>query len=180
MGRIILVSGGARSGKSRFAESLCMQQPAPYYYLATCPKIVGDQDLERRILLHQEQRSAQGFITVEEELDLTSPIEVAGSHNASLLLECLGTWIGNLIFKQCCVDMCDEAVLRSWVQARCEYWRQSSGTLIVVAPEAGMGMLPMERESRLWLDLVGAAKQEFAAQADEVHLLVSGLSLQFK
>ncbi len=180
MGRIILVSGGTRSGKSRFAESLFLKSNAPLHYVATCPRIPGDADLDQRILLHQERRAGFGIIDIEEELDLTGVLASSRKAGASVLLECLGLWINNILFSGKLDNLKQEKQIIEWVHQQCNLWRQGPGTLIVVAPEAGLGMQPMERSARQWLDLLGSARNAFAQEADEVWMMVSGIPLQIK
>lgn len=180
MGRIILVSGGTRSGKSRFAESLFLQSIAPLHYVATCPRIPGDADLDRRIELHQQRRAGLGIHDIEEELELASVLASSAKAGASVLVECLGLWISNILYKKTFKDLQEESNLKDWVHQQCDLWRQSPGTLIVVAQEAGLGMQPMERSARQWLDLLGTARNAFAQDADEVWMMVSGIPLQIK
>jgi len=180
MGRIILVSGGTRSGKSRFAESLFLQSNAPRHYVATCPRIPGDADLAQRILVHQERRAGFGIIDIEEELDLSGVLASSRMAGASVLLECLGLWINNILFTNKLDNLSHEIQMVDWVHQQCNLWRQSPGTLIVVAQEAGLGMQPLERSARQWLDLLGSARNAFAQEADEVWMMVSGIPLQIK
>ncbi|HSQ42245.1 MAG TPA: bifunctional adenosylcobinamide kinase/adenosylcobinamide-phosphate guanylyltransferase [Fibrobacteraceae bacterium] len=180
MGQIILVTGGTRSGKSQFAESLCLAQPGPHYYLATCPRIPGDPDLDARILAHQDRRTGQGWITLEEPLHLENALETIQTQKGSVLLECLGLWISNLIFAGIPDRLHAESDLKKRVTQLCNTWRTHPGTLVVVAQEAGLGILPAERETRLWLDLLGSARNQFAMLADSVWLVASGIPLSLK
>lgn len=180
MGRIVLVIGGARSGKSRFAESLCLQGKGPFHYIATCPHIPGDNDLDARIRAHQAQRANQNWITHEEPLDIEDSLAKAIHCQASALLECLGLWVGNLVYQGVADRKQIEVILQQRVQKLCMQWRSSDGTLVVVGQEAGWGLLPTERESRLWLDLLGVVRNTFAGEADEVWLVASGIPLCLK
>lgn len=180
MGRIILVTGGIRSGKSCFAETLSLQAPSPHIYLATCPRINQDADLDKRISLHQAQRAGKGFTTIEEELDLDVPLALARSQGATLLLECLGVWIGNLIHYGKIQNNYNEKKLQEWVKIQSENWRHSRGTLVVVSQEAGWGLLPIDNYSRLWMDVLGTIRNAFAYEADEVWLVASGLPIHLK
>jgi len=180
MGRIILVTGGTRSGKSRFAESLCLSLTEPRFYIATCPRIEGDSDLALRIEAHQAVRAGCGWITLEEPLDLERSLNQALQRQGNALLECLGLWINNLVFQGIEDRREAEETLQKRIAKICGQWRQGVGTLVVVGQEAGLGMVPCERESRLWLDLLGCARNAFAAEADEVFLVASGLPLRLK
>lgn len=181
MGQIVLVTGGARSGKSRFAESLCLQAQGPFHYIATCPRIAGDSDLAERIAAHQQQRAGQGWTTREEPLDIERALQDAQTSGASALLECLGLWVSNLIYHNIANHKAAEQDLRERVIAMCHAWHQGDGgTLVVVGQEAGWGILPTERESRLWLDLLGGVRNTFAQEADTVWLVASGLPLCMK
>lgn len=180
MGRILLVTGGARSGKSHFAESLCLAAPGPSYYIATCPRILGDHDLDARIAAHQEKRSGHNWITLEEPLHIEQALQQASTAQGSVLLECLGLWVSNMVYQGIENRREAEAELRGRVQRMCAQWRMQAGSLIIVGQEAGWGVLPAERESRLWLDLLGCVRNAFAAEADEVWLVASGCPIQIK
>jgi adenosylcobinamide kinase/adenosylcobinamide-phosphate guanylyltransferase len=184
MGKIIVITGGARSGKSRYAEGRVLELGGEHYYLATCPRIAGDEDLDSRIARHQEIRQDKGWVNFEEVLEVEKVLEQAASQGTNVLFECLGTWVGNLLWEQeqgrLDVDFGQDEVwerVQSWAQ---KWQQEANGTLVVIAPEAGMGLVPVDAESRKWLDWVGNARNHLAAMADEVWLTVSGIPLQLK
>ena len=96
--RLILVTGGARSGKSLFAEQLVAETASRKFYLATCP--VFDGELAERIARHKARREADDWRTIEEQLDLGSALrQAAASGGDGILIDCLTLWINNLFFQ---------------------------------------------------------------------------------
>ena len=96
--RLILVTGGARSGKSLFAEQLVAETASRKFYLATCP--VFDADLAERFARHRARREADSWQTIEEQLDLGSALrQAADSGGDGILIDCLTLWINNLLFR---------------------------------------------------------------------------------
>lgn len=170
MTRLIFVTGGARSGKSRFAEELAGQDGQGVTYLATA--VPFDHEMRERIGRHQLDRPAH-WQTVEEPLNLIRAVQEAGT--PTLLLDCLGVWVNNLLFH----EATDEQVLQM-TQDTLQVMRQSGRTVIVVTNEVGLGIVPDNALSRRYRDLLGWVNQRFAAESDEAWLLVSGLSLRLK
>lgn len=183
MGRLVLVTGGARSGKSRFAEGLAVASGGPVVYLATME--AGDDELRARIAEHRRGRPNH-WQTVEEPLGLAGA--VAGiDQAATLLVDCLGLWVTNellaavpdgdapgLAFEAAVARVTDAARATLELQAR------RGGMLVAVTNEVGSGIVPMGALSRTFRDCLGLVNQEFARAADEVHLLVSGIPVRIK
>lgn len=184
MGDIIFVTGGARSGKSRFAEERAAATGEHVVYLATME--AGDGELEARISRHRARRPA-GWETVEEPLRVAEALGACAAQ-ATMLLDCISLWVSNLLFEQGgepndweapaweqFVDRCVEVARRVVaVQER------RAGTLISVSNEAGMGIVPANRLTRYYRDALGLVNQEFARAAREAYMLVSGLPLRLK
>ncbi len=98
MARIILITGGARSGKSRFAQELAESLPGKRSYVATCPPpALDDSEMQERVARHREDRLGNGWPTIEEQIDIESVLHE--NHNIdNLLVDCLTLWISNLLF----------------------------------------------------------------------------------
>jgi len=165
---LTLVLGGARSGKSRYAEAAVMAAPSPWIYVATAEPF--DDEMTARIAEHRDRRGGQ-WQTVEASLDLAGAI-AAAPDKAALLVDCLTLWLNNLMFKQ--VDIDAEAQrLEAALSARL-------APAVLVSNEVGSGIVPENAEARRFRDLQGRLNQRIAARADRVVLLVAGLPLVLK
>lgn len=175
--KIVLVTGGARSGKSRFAERYA-ERFDQVLYVATAQ--VLDGEMQRRVKLHQERRPAH-WSSVEA---WENPAAALRQHAESkcILFDCLSLYVSNLLLSP---------VAPSDPDARADYMkkefamllaaaREVKGTLIFVANEVGMGIVPDNALAREYRDWVGWLNQEVAAIADEVYFTVSGLAVEMK
>ena len=164
---IVYVTGGARSGKSRFAEAWAAKQSASVTYLATAQAF--DDEMRERIERHRADRPAH-WPTLEEPLNVPQALaELQGV----ILLDCLSLWVSNLLL----ADLEDAAILER-VDALLA--QANSKTLILVSNEVGSGIVPDNALARRYRDLLGWANQRAAAAADEAYVLVSGLPLRLK
>ena len=174
MAKILLVTGGCRSGKSAYAERRAMALPGRRAYVATCP--VVDEEMARRIAAHRRARDGQGWVTVEEPIDLEG---VLRRHAATdvLLIDCLTLWVNNLLYEaERAGREIDEPPCREMLDAAeaCRGW------VIVVSNEVGLGIVPDNSLARRYRDLVGRANQLVAQRAEEVVLLCCGIPLTVK
>jgi adenosylcobinamide kinase/adenosylcobinamide-phosphate guanylyltransferase len=167
MSRIVLVLGGARSGKSRFAESLAAKAEAPRTYVATSE--IFDQEMEDRVRLHAERRGAN-WTTLEVPIEL--PDAIASSVPGFVLVECVTIWINNLMHYE-------RNVTRE-VERLCDALPQFDGTVVLVSNEVGLGIVPDNALARRFRDEAGRANQRLAEIADEVYFVAAGLPLKFK
>ncbi|WP_239456583.1 bifunctional adenosylcobinamide kinase/adenosylcobinamide-phosphate guanylyltransferase [Nocardioides solisilvae] len=171
--RSVLVTGGVRSGKSTHAERLAAG-PDPVVYVAPGPvPDAEDPDWAARVAAHRERRPA-GWRTVEGH-DVAAAVASAGP--ATVLLDCLGTWVTAVVDAAQAWDHPDEelrAVVAGALEPVLEAVRQHPGRLVVVTNEVGMGIVPEHRSGRVFRDLLGTANQRVAAVCDEVHLVVAG------
>lgn len=162
-----LVLGGARAGKSTYAERLAGAQPAPVTYLATCPLIPGDDDLEARIRRHRGARP-DDWLTVEEEIDIAEV--VAAASGRFVILDCLTTWVANMMHH----GRGDEVTLAA-VDAAVRSARAAGlAGIAVVSNEVGWGIVPADESTRRYRDLLGLVNQRWAAAVDDAVLLVAG------
>ena len=166
----VLVTGGARSGKSRHAESLLAGEPA-VTYVAPGP-VLDDADWRQRIAAHQARRPAT-WRTLETA-DLTAALRTGGP----VLVDCLGTWLTRTVDDAGLWDATADEVTKL-VEERVAAALEALGdTIVLVTNEVGLGVVPEHRSGRLFRDLLGTVNQRFAAACDEVHLVVAGRVLK--
>lgn len=169
MAHVTFILGGARSGKSRYAEDLVTAQPAPWVYLATAE--ARDEEMAERIAHHQARRGDR-WDTVESPLDLSTAIREHCRAGATVLVDCLTLWLSNLMGAQ--LD-CAEAG-----RELCAALDATAGRAIVVSNEVGLGIVPDNALAREFRDEAGRLHQAVAAQADEVFYMVAGLPMRVK
>jgi len=176
--RIILVTGGSRSGKSRYARELAETLGQPRAFVATCP--VVDDEIRERIARHQQARAQGGWHTIEETTDLAGALGRARQFGV-VLVDCLTLWINNLMYEsdQAGQTM-DEDDLADRVRHLLAACRDHPGTIVFVTNEVGMGIVPDNVMARRYRDLVGRANQILAAQAHVVTLMTCGLPVAIK
>ena len=178
MGKIVLVTGGCRSGKSFFAQQRAEAAGRNRLYIATAP--VLDSEMEARIARHRQERAQMNWTTCEETLNLVCAF---GAHTGFdvVLCDCLTLWVNNLLYqaeqKGTALFEDDMAQL---AQEVVEAARQYSWTVIFVTNEVGLGIVPADALSRRFRDLAGRCNQVIAAAADEVYFVVSGIPMKVK
>lgn len=173
MSKVTLVTGGTRSGKSRYAEKLAEAFAGPRGYLATGQP--GDTEMAERITRHRARRGSD-WETVEEPLELVEAVtRVDGSYSV-VLVDCVTLWLSNLMFS--CPGGAAEALAR--VERFTDGFACWRTPLIIVTSEVGMGIVPEHPLSRAFRDLAGEANELIAARADEVYVTISGLPLKLK
>jgi adenosyl cobinamide kinase/adenosyl cobinamide phosphate guanylyltransferase len=173
-GELVMVTGGARSGKSAFAQSIAEKSGAKVLYVATAQAL--DDEMAERIRRHRESRS-KGWATLEEPLEVASALRRLGEGYGLVLLDCVTLWATNLLLKNEAGP--DESVLGP--VAELLEWRKETGArMVVVTNEVGMGVVPANALSRRFSDLLGKANQMLAAASDRVYLMVSGLPVRVK
>jgi adenosylcobinamide kinase/adenosylcobinamide-phosphate guanylyltransferase len=165
--RLTLVLGGARSGKSRYAERLITALPPPWIYVATAQAL--DAEMTARIEAHRARRGA-GWTTVEAPRDLVATLAATGK--APILVDCLTLWLSNL--------MMADALIEAEIERLENALAQAAAPVVLVANEVGSGIVPDNALARHFRDLQGGLNQRIAAQADSVVLLVAGLPLFVK
>lgn len=168
MGKCTLILGGARSGKSRFAQALAEQEEGRLVYVATAGAY--DAEMEERVERHRDDRGEQ-WETVEEQYDLAAVI-ARYSGSSTLLVDCLTLWLSNVILGEQDVG----AAIAGLVAAL----NACDGHVILVSNEVGSGIVPETPLGRAFRDEAGRLNQRVAAQADTVALVVAGLPLWLK
>jgi adenosyl cobinamide kinase/adenosyl cobinamide phosphate guanylyltransferase len=165
---LVLVTGGARSGKSRFAERrLEGLAPAPWSYIATAQPL--DAEMEARIATHRQRRGDR-FFTIDAPYDAAQALREA--KGAGALLDCITLWLSNRLLR----GDSDESLLA----AADELTASVRVPTVMVTNEVGDGIVPENPLARRFRDLAGLVNQRLAARANEVFLIVSGLPLQLK
>ena len=165
----LLVLGGARSGKSRFAQARAEALESDLVYIATAQAL--DTEMDERIARHREDRGPR-WRTVEEPLDLPVTIARQSSPGNVLLVDCLTLWLSNLMLAERDVDGAAEQLLLAMTKA--------PGSLILVANEVGLGIVPDNALARRFRDAAGRLNQILAEKADEVMFIAAGLPLRLK
>jgi len=169
MKKIILITGGARSGKSSYAEQLALRLSPNPVYLATAR--VWDDEFRQRVMKHQERRGPE-WTNIEEE-KLLSNHQLTGR---VILIDCITMWCNNFFFDlNNKVDSTLEAIKNEFEKFTCQ-----DATFIFVTNEIGMGGTSVNDIQRHFTDLQGWVNQYVAAQADEVILMVSGIPVKIK
>ena len=169
MGRIILITGGARSGKSTYAEKLALSLSPNPVYLATAR--IWDEEFRKRVLRHQERRGPE-WTNVEEEKEL-SRHSLSGR---TILIDCVTLWCTNFFF-----DLnADTDLALVAVKEEFNRFTAQDSTFIFVNNEIGMGGTSDNEIQRKFTDMQGWMNQYIAARADEVVLMVSGIPVKIK
>jgi adenosylcobinamide kinase/adenosylcobinamide-phosphate guanylyltransferase len=178
MADLMLVTGGCRSGKSSYAQSLAESLPGARLYVATCPVI--DDEMRRRIEVHRQNRAGRGWETVEELVDL--PCVLRGSPEYQVVLvDCVTLWVNNLMYE---AEQRGNEITEADVVSRCgellAVAAERSGAVIFVTNEVGMGIVPDNAHARRYRDLVGRTNQTLAREAQTVILVSCGIPWNLK
>jgi adenosylcobinamide kinase/adenosylcobinamide-phosphate guanylyltransferase len=167
-GLVTLVLGGARSGKSRYAEGLITRSPKPWMYIATAE--ARDDEMANRIAAHQARRGSD-WQTVEAPHDVPDAIAQAPI-NAALLVDCLTLWLSNL--------MEGGSDIEAQIARLQESLTVRAGPTVLVSNEVGLGIVPNNGLARRFRDLQGQLNQRMAAQAPRVVMMVAGIPIAVK
>ena len=167
MAETILILGGARSGKTARALTLCPEPPRAY--LATAQAFDGE--MAARIAAHRAERGA-GWETIEEPLDLARVLRAVPDPRTTVLVDCLTLWLSNLMHAGRGAQEETDGLLAALDEA--------PGRVVLVSNEIGLGLVPMEPLSRAFRDAQGTLNQRVAAAADRVEFVAAGLPLVLK
>lgn len=170
MSRLVLVGGGVRCGKSRFALDLALAWPGPRTFLATAE--AADEEMRERAERHRLERG-NAFETVEEPLDLHGAL--ARLDAQVVVVDCITLWLSNLLLREA-----RPADVLAAVDAVCALLVRRAHPCVLVSNEVGMGIVPETPLGRAFRDLAGAAHQRLARAADEVYFGALGLMLRLK
>jgi adenosylcobinamide kinase / adenosylcobinamide-phosphate guanylyltransferase len=178
-GRLILLLGGARAGKSsmalRLAEEHEQKTESKVCFIATAQAL--DEDMSARIARHRAERSTS-WATIEEPYRIDEALRQA-SDAGIIILDCLTLLVSNWLLRNEDDSQCEQ-VVRQITGDFLQRAREQRQTIICVSNEVGLGVVPETRLGRIFRDALGRVNQDFAEAADEVYLLVAGLPLRIK
>lgn len=161
-----LVLGGARSGKSAFAEQRLIAEPQALVYIATAA--AGDREMSERIAHHRARRDDR-WQTVEEPIALAATIGRATTEGRAVLVDCLTLWLTNLL-------LAERPDVMQWeLQALLDLVERRPGRVLLVSNEVGQGIVPMDALSRRFVDESGRLHQQLAQRCDRVWWVIAGL-----
>lgn len=175
-----LILGGARSGKSSFAQNLASQAGNKVLFVATGSHL--DEEMRRRIEMHKKKRP-KGWQTIEVLTDTGEEIERKLGNVDVVIIDCITLLINN-IFEKCKANGSDdktlekEAVLEIKKLIKCI--SKLNACFIMVSNEVGMGIVPMNKTARIYRDILGRTNQELAAHSDRVYFMFAGIPMQIK
>ncbi|MGC8827913.1 MAG: bifunctional adenosylcobinamide kinase/adenosylcobinamide-phosphate guanylyltransferase [Anaerolineae bacterium] len=174
--RMILLLGGARAGKSQFAERLAERWGNRVLYAATAQ--VGDAEMRARVEQHQARRPAH-WRTVEEPLAVASAVEPYLSEADTVLLDCMTLWASNVLIAEGDPARAQERLLAE-IERLVEACRRRGVLLLIVSNEVGQGVVPAYPLGRQFRDVLGRANQLLARYADAVLYFIAGLPVELK
>ena len=168
-----LILGGARSGKSALAEQLAQGSGKTVVYIATANRLSNDDEMERRIERHQQQRPSE-WATIEAPVSLAEQLQLQAAENRCLLVDCLTLWLSNCLM--------DEQT-NCWSQqkqALLDVMGDLPGDIIFVSNEVGLGIVPLGEINRRFVDEAGLLHQHLGVFCDRVALTAAGLPMVLK
>lgn len=174
-GKLIFVTGAARSGKSSFAEKLALELGGNVIYIATC--IPEDDEMRDRVARHQARRPA-GWQTIEEPINPARVIKEMDEPGRVFLLDCLTLLVSNLMLPPG-LEHDEEQILES-ISSLAQVGFNSAAQVIIVSNEVGWGIVPDNALSRLYRDIMGRANQIIASRADDAYVTIAGIPVELK
>ena len=165
----MLITGGARAGKSRYAECLMIARPARHAVIATAT--AGDPEMAERIARHKAERD-KSWETIEQPISVRSAIRNAARPDRIVLVDCLTLWISNL--------MAEGRDIQIEVQGLVGTLQIAAGPVIIISNEVGLGIVPDNPLARGFRDNLGRANQAVAAASDCTVLMTAGIPLVLK
>jgi adenosylcobinamide kinase/adenosylcobinamide-phosphate guanylyltransferase len=170
--RLVLIGGGARSGKSRFAITRAQALGGRRLFVATAER--SDDEMRDRIARHRADRATAGFDTLEEPRALPEALDSARDHDV-ILIDCLTIWIANLLVGGATPDVVEDRI-----GALLQVLARRRAHVVIVSNEVGMGLVPETPLGRLFRDLTGLAHQRLSAITDELYLAAMGVLLRLR
>jgi adenosylcobinamide kinase / adenosylcobinamide-phosphate guanylyltransferase len=171
--KVILLIGGSRSGKSRYAENLAYSYNPERCFIATAQPF--DDEMRERIARHQRDREGNFSSTIEEPLDLAKALERIPKETSVAVVDCMTVWMGNLMYHSKLIgDHFKE------VQDFLSALQNPPCDIVIVTNEIGQGIVPGDAESRLFRDHAGWLNQDLAALAHTVVWMVAGIPVVIK
>ncbi len=183
MKKVILILGGARSGKSHFAQEYERRRGEKVLYVATAT--AGDADMQRRIEKHRQARPPD-WRTLEVTSNIGTQIEANAGDAQVIVIDCITLLVNNIFSRhqETEFDAINDAALEKEVvdeiQQLQKCLKKVDSSFLIVSNEVGLGLVPDNRMGRLYRDILGRANQMLAQTADEVYLMVAGIPLRVK
>ncbi|MEN6324986.1 MAG: bifunctional adenosylcobinamide kinase/adenosylcobinamide-phosphate guanylyltransferase [Syntrophomonas sp.] len=174
-GKLVFVTGAARSGKSFFAEKMAAELEGKVIYIASC--VPGDDEMRDRVARHQARRPNY-WQTIEEDLHPARVIKELGESGHIFLLDCLTLLVSNLMLRPDAEP--DEEQILEEISELARVSRESAAHVIIVSNEVGWGIVPGDPLSRLYRDIIGRANQKMASCADEAYITIAGIPIELK
>jgi len=174
-----LITGGARSGKSRLAQELALKAKGPVLFVATAE--AGDEDMKERIENHRKNRPA-GWTTLEVTTHIGNKITQNIGKAQTVIIDCVTLLVSNIFQENAGVTGASalEKAVESEIKELIKCIERSDARFIIVTNEVGLGIVPADRISRLYRDLLGKANRILAEHADEVIFMVAGIPVPVK
>jgi adenosylcobinamide kinase/adenosylcobinamide-phosphate guanylyltransferase len=169
---LTLITGGARSGKSRFAQQFAELRGATTLFVATAE--AGDEEMAARIACHRAERPAH-WRTLEAPRRLASAL-AATTPAPIVILDCVTLWVTNLLL----AEEMDRTAALAELDALLDWYHSQAVDLVAVTNEVGLGIVPADGLSRTFRDWLGLFNQRLAAESDAVYLMVAGLAVDIK
>jgi adenosylcobinamide kinase/adenosylcobinamide-phosphate guanylyltransferase len=170
--RLVLIGGGARSGKSSFAIARAQALGGRRLFVATAER--SDDEMRDRIARHRADRATAGFDTLEEPRALPEALDADRTHDV-ILVDCLTIWIANLLVGGATAD-----VVQDRIGALLDALARRRAHVVIVSNEVGMGLVPETTLGRVFRDVTGLAHQRLAGATDELYLAAMGVLLRLR
>lgn len=187
MGRIVMITGGARSGKSDFALSLAGKAGENVLFVATAH--ISDEEMRRRVEKHRGKRP-RSWTTEESTRNVGELLASKGGEYDAIIIDCLSNLVSNIVLAKIDVSGSEiaseeeERAVEDGVKEEVEMLirgaRKVKGLVVVVTNEVGMGVVPMTKAGRIFRDALGMANKILASHADDIYLMVSGIPIPIK
>lgn len=183
MSKITLITGGARSGKSHFAQELALKSAQPVLFVATAE--AGDEEMRRRIAEHRKGRPTT-WRTLEVTTHIGRQILTGIGQTPTVVIDCITLLVNNILSQHLdpSGEPTDATLIEKEVSAEINELvntiNQVKASFIIVTNEVGLGLVPANRVGRLYRDLLGKANQILAQPADEIYFMVAGIPMSIK
>lgn len=181
MGSSTLIIGGARSGKSHFAQELALKSAQPVLFVATAEAL--DKEMADRIAMHRKTRPT-AWRTLEISTHVGNRIRQELGSTGTVVIDCITLLVSNMFGRHSSpsgeiTDTVEKDIMAE-IQDIVDCTHETKASFIIVTNEVGLGLVPDNTLGRLYRDLLGKANQRLAQEADRVYLMVSGLPLLIK
>jgi adenosylcobinamide kinase/adenosylcobinamide-phosphate guanylyltransferase len=177
--KVTLVTGGARSGKSTYAQEMAMKAGLPVLFVATAE--AGDEDMRKRIEEHKKSRPAD-WVTLEATSNIGNRIAENIGKARLVIIDCLTLLINNIFMQYdetTDTDIAEKGVMTE-IEELIDCMERTEADFVIVTNETGLGIVPADRVSRLYRDMLGRANQRLAQHADDVYMLIAGIPVAIK